>query len=218
MQASPDPKESATSTASQPSERQIDDSVEDTFPASDPPSHGVPGTSSPTDAWPRSTKQEIELWRVVVTDVVDTAFRKPCSMPGRWTTEGTSVVYAADSIATAILEYLAHLDGDPPSPLYLAKATVPGTLTLVAAGLPSTWRSPDYQPEVQAIGDEWADARSSLVLEVPSAVCPGAFNYLVNPMHEDARQLKVDNPTSFDLDRRLVQAKRPDRYWAMGAP
>lgn len=199
-------------------DKQIDDSVEARFLASVPLSHGVLGASASTDAWARTNRQQIELWRVVHGRDVDGSFRRPCSKPGRWSNELTPVLYAADSSATAILEYLAHLKVDPPPPLFLVRGTVPGELTRVASDLPSTWRSTEYKSEVQAIGDAWAQSGSSLVLEVPSAVCPGAHNYLVNAMHEDARRIVIDAPIRFELDRRLVRTRERDRYWTMGAP
>jgi len=195
-----------------PFDRRIDDSLEDTFSGSYAQSLNAPGTSAPTDASPCFAKEELELWRVVKDEDLATAFRRPCSKPGRWSTEGAPVIYAADSSATALLEYLAHLDDAPPSLLYLAKAILPGDLALAASALPSTWCSSEYQPEVQAVGNDWSHSRNSLVLQVPSAVCPGSSNYLINTMHEDTRRIIVGEPTSFELDRRLFRGVQRDRY------
>ena len=208
--SAPDTEATPNAGVAPPEEQQIDNAVEDSFPASDPPSHSVPGTSAPTEAWLQSSMAEIELWRVVEAKDIEGAFRRPCANAGRWSTQGTPVIYAAGASSTALLEYLAHMESEPSSALFLIRGRVPGQLTLVAGGLPSTWHDIDYRPEVQAIGDAWAAHRSSLIMEVPSVLCPGAFNYLINPMHEDARQIEVSDPISLKIDRRLVrQAKGP---------
>jgi RES domain-containing protein len=70
--------------------------------------------------------------------------------------------------------------------------------------LPADWRSLPAPPELQTIGDRWAPARSSLVLEVPSAVIPMQTNYLINREHPDFSSLVFSPPRPFELDLRLL--------------
>jgi RES domain-containing protein len=39
-----------------------------------------------------------------------------------------------------------------------------------------------------------------VVLEVPSVVIPGAFNYLLNPAHPDFGAIKATDPKPFSFD------------------
>jgi RES domain-containing protein len=70
--------------------------------------------------------------------------------------------------------------------------------------LPPDWNQRPYRSQIRAIGDDWALARRSLGLQVPSAVCPPEENVIINPCHEDFSRLVVAARTPFPLDDRLV--------------
>ncbi len=126
---------------------------------------------------------------------------------GRWNSKGTRVVYMADYPAAAILEQLVQTSSVASFPTYyLFRVSLPERLVTVAnpTTIPSTWRDPTRHPAVQAIGDGWAKARTSLALQVPSTVAPHHVNYLVNPMHPDFPTLTIPSPERFVLDPRLL--------------
>ncbi len=54
------------------------------------------------------------------------------------------------------------------------------------------------------IGDTWVATRTSLALQVPSAVAPHHVNYLLNPAHPDFPTLTIAAPEPFALDPRLL--------------
>ena len=56
---------------------------------------------------------------------------------------------------------------------------------------------------VRSIGDEWAVKRSSLVLEVPSAVIPVEKNFVINPLHVAFLKLVKGKPIPLPIDDRL---------------
>ncbi|MEO6970098.1 MAG: RES family NAD+ phosphorylase, partial [Chthoniobacterales bacterium] len=66
------------------------------------------------------------------------------------------------------------------------------------------WRTSPPEPANLAIGDEWAKARGSLILAVPSAIIPEEVNFLLNPAHPDFRRVKIPKPVPFHFDPRLV--------------
>jgi RES domain-containing protein len=70
--------------------------------------------------------------------------------------------------------------------------------------LPTNWRDAPPPPQLQEIGNEWLASRSSVVLEVPSAVTPEESNYLLNPQHPDFASVDIGEPREFVPDLRLL--------------
>ena len=127
--------------------------------------------------------------------------------PGRWNDEGQPAVYAAPTIAMAVLETAAHVD-DAGLPLnkYLVRILVPDKIwaarvVLDVARLPVTWASiPAGRASVQA-GSDWLRSLSSALLEVPSVIVPEESAVVVNPMHPEARQLTAKSIRLFEYNR-----------------
>ena len=74
---------------------------------------------------------------------------------------------------------------------------------LETAALPRNWQSHPAPSRLQSLGDEWLDAVSSAVLQVPSAVIPEESNFLLNPAHPDIREVKLVSMGAFMYDSRL---------------
>lgn len=148
-------------------------------------------------------------WRITTTADPDRAFSGDGARlrGGHWNSKGTRVVYAADYPAAAILEQLVQTSSVASLPIYnLFRVTLPEALVSVVDSntLPGTWREPERDPAVQAIGDTWVARRTSLALRVPSAVAPHHVNYLFNPAHPDFPTLTIAAPERFALDPRLL--------------
>lgn len=73
------------------------------------------------------------------------------------------------------------------------------------AGLPATWEESPPPAAAQRIGDVWLAGAASAVLQVPSAVMPVEWNYLLNPAHPDFRRIKIGSETPIQLDPRLIK-------------
>ena len=73
--------------------------------------------------------------------------------------------------------------------------------------LPADWNVVVGHPACQKIGVSWTKAASSPVLEVPSAVIPQESNYLINPAHPDAQQIRVVEESPFQFDERLPELR-----------
>lgn len=151
-------------------------------------------------------------WRITTTPDPDRAFSGDGarSRGGRWNSKGTRVVYTADYPAAAILEQLVQVSSVASLPIYiLFRVTLSETLVSVvdSSTLPGTWRDPGRDPAVQAIGDAWVARRTSLALQVPSAIAPHHVNYLLNPAHPDFATLTIAAPERFGLDPRLLSPR-----------
>jgi RES domain-containing protein len=148
-------------------------------------------------------------WRITTTPDPDRAFSGDGARTrgGRWNSKGTRLVYAADYPAAAVLEQLVQTSSVASLPIYnLFRVTLPAPMVSVIDSntLPGTWRDPERDPAVQAIGDTWVAKRTSLALQVPSAVAPHHVNYLLNPAHPDFATLTIAAPERFALDPRLL--------------
>lgn len=127
---------------------------------------------------------------------------------GRWSSEGSAVVYLASSLSLAALEYLVHVDvADVPQDLVALAVEVPDDTSIEAvdaATLPDGWRVIADHPACVAHGDAWMEAARSLLLQVPSAIVPHESNYLFNPAHSGAARARVASSTPFAFDPRLL--------------
>lgn len=127
---------------------------------------------------------------------------------GRWCRPGTRVVYTAEHLSLAMIEYLAHLDATrPPKDLMLAIADIPDdvpVMRLTPADLPATWRSYPAPDALQTIGDRFAQELKACVLVVPSVLATTDSNWILNPAHPDFSRIMVGSPKPFDYDPRFT--------------
>ena len=124
---------------------------------------------------------------------------------GRWNSPGVRMVYASQSLELAVLEILVHLQTVHPLAAYVVY-TLEFDASLLAdlsEELPGHWRDFPAPVPLQQIGDRWIAERTSVVLEVPSAVLPSESNYLFNPEHNEFQRVNCLGPTKLDLDPRL---------------
>jgi RES domain-containing protein len=149
----------------------------------------------------------ITLWRISKhNDLVGLGGEKT---DGRWhaLARGKRIVYLSEHPALALIEVLANLKGNPrlfPDTYQLMKVNSPQGVTvntLVPNILESDWR--ENEKETRAAGDSWLAAGNSALLAVPSAPSPESTNYLLNPLHPDAKTLKIEWCKTIQYDKRL---------------
>ncbi len=195
-----------TTSDDSPAERArcLDEALEDSFPASDPPAMTSPTAATPSDEVIADGPggAPLRVYRVVEAGQAAEPFA-PSDSGGRWSPPGKPCVYASLSPAAAMLEYLAHLEGEPPGELMLAVATVPPGTVLSETNEPSTWQELPYRHEVQQVGAAWLESGRSLALRVPSALCNGESNVLLNPGHEGFAGLQLQELRPTRVDPRL---------------
>lgn len=182
--------------------RLLDNALSDSFPASDPPSMTSPIAATPSAEYVAGEHGPLRIYRVVEPHEAAAPFA-PLAGGGRWTHAGVDCVYASLTPATALLEYLVHLEGRTPKDLLMAIGEVPTGAVLAEANEPSTWSALPYRDEVRQVGDEWIRSKRSLALRVPSAVCMDACNVLLNPHHPAFSTLELVALRPIALDERL---------------
>ena len=95
--------------------RCLDEALDGTFPASDPPAMTSPMAATPSaDLVVDASTAPLRVHRVIEPGQATEPFA-PATRGGRWSPPGRACVYASLSPAGAMLEYLAHNpDGAPP--------------------------------------------------------------------------------------------------------
>lgn len=125
----------------------------------------------------------------------------------RWNSKGTALIYCADSRALAMAEVAVHLSlGLLPKDYEIVELEIPGDVplrSLASVDLPAGWNSFPHLLQTQRIGDKFVAEAESCVLQVPSAVVPGDFNYLLNPAHPDFERIQLKSRVAFPFDARL---------------
>ena len=125
----------------------------------------------------------------------------------RWNSKGTALIYCADSRALAMAEVAVHLSlGLLPKDYEMVELEIPDDVSLrslAPANLPVGWNSFPHLLQTQRIGDEFVAAAENCVLQVPSAVVPGDFNYLLNPAHPDFERIQIKSRVDFPFDSRF---------------
>jgi len=149
-------------------------------------------------------------WRIVQTHVADRAFTGEGAhrYGGRVNSKGFAVVYTSSSISLAILEVLVHIQIYDILEEYVyipVEFDQKLSLALNPDELPDNWNKDPSPQAIKQIGDNWVESRTSVILEIPSAIAPTEKNYLLNPAHPDFRKLNFGSSTKFEFDPRLIK-------------
>ena len=152
--------------------------------------------------------QLVPVYRVVAADRAAGAFAREHNLAGgRWSSPGNAAIYAAQSAAGAVLEYLAHMEQERPEALVLVQGQLPVAELAQPGPLPARWRDTPYRDEVRAFGDDWLRAGQAVALSLPSVLCELSRNLLINPDHPRMGRLELVQVHAFTLDPRLVFPK-----------
>lgn len=128
---------------------------------------------------------------------------------GRWNPKGVNLLYTAEHISLACMEYLVHnihvmIGAD----ICLTKIRIPDSaspLTLNAHSLPPDWMEKSYIPDsTQNVGLDFVNTGEYYLLKIPSIIVPDEFNYLLNPLHPDHSKTHIEEVIDpFIMDERL---------------
>jgi RES domain-containing protein len=150
----------------------------------------------------------MRVWRICSAESAEQAFSGEATLSAaRWHREGCKIVYASQSLSLAALEFWVHLDAHAPAAEYIAaSAEVPDDIAIHhvdEAQLPPGWQKHPPPGELRDLGTCWLYAGETAVARVPSAVTPGEFNFLLNPIHHEWTRIQVRRPMPFAFDPRM---------------
>jgi len=152
----------------------------------------------------------LRAWRIVKRKHARRAFSGEGARlyGGRWNSPGVALVYTAESQSLAALAMAVHLDSSDLLGSYVVfEVGIDESLVLSIdpSQLPRNWRADPPPKKAREIGDSWAKAGPSAVLQVPSATLPAERNFLLNPRHPDFPRLVFSKPFAFHFDARLAR-------------
>ena len=130
------------------------------------------------------------LWRIASETrqygAADLSGAGAAAKPGRWNAIGEAVLYAAPTIAMAVLETAAHIDdAGLPQNRFVVRIDVPEKM----------WRART------TLGSRWLREGASALLEVPSVIVPEETVVVINTTHRDTARIKVAVGRRFEYQR-----------------
>lgn len=155
----------------------------------------------------------LTAWRLVKARYADAAFDGEGARRygGRWNSPGVALVYAASSRSLAALEILVQASAGSLLAAFVCRGVefdARLARRLAPEELPGDWRAERVPVSTQELGDRWARAKESAVLQVPSAVVPQEANFILNPAHPDFAKVILGPAEPFGFDPRLAAAGR----------
>jgi RES domain-containing protein len=145
----------------------------------------------------------MRIWRI--SNYADLSGIGGTLASGRWHSKGRAILYAAEHPALALLEALVHLDrSELPDRFQLLGIDIPDAIAFPSAPqeLHADWSQ--NAAESRRIGDRWLRDGASLLLRVPTALVPHAWNLLVNPAHPDIAAATIRSVDHAPFDVRLM--------------
>jgi RES domain-containing protein len=143
------------------------------------------------------------LWRI--SNYADLSGQGGLYASGRWHSRGRPILYAAEHPALCLLEMLVHTDyATLPTHYRLLGIQAPGAQVMdipQPATLSASWAS--SVSESRAAGDAFLKS-GQLLLRVPSAIMPHAWNVLINPAASEAALLHLASQEDVPVDPRLT--------------
>jgi len=128
---------------------------------------------------------------------------------GRWNSKSIPMLYTASSRALAMVEIAVHVPlGIVPINYYLTTIEITGQQSILKANItdfPSDWNKSPFIKATQYIGNNFIKENTHLMLQVPSVVVPGDYNYLINPRHSLFKNVQIKNVVPFEFDMRLFK-------------
>ena len=151
------------------------------------------------------------LWRIASETrqygAADLSGAGAAAKPGRCNAIGEAVLYAAPTIAMAVLETAAHIDdAGLPQNRFVVRIDVPekmwrARITLGVDALPVTWTAIPAGRASVGVGSRWIREGASVLLEVPSVIVPEETVVALNATHPEIERLKATVVRRFDYPR-----------------
>jgi RES domain-containing protein len=128
------------------------------------------------------------------------------SYGNRWNSINTHMVYTSGSRSLAMLEVLTRVDlfSDLPDDRLIVTIDIQDAVTigkLDVQTLPATWNSFPPSKLTQTVGDDFIRNAVYPILQVPSSLVKGEFNFLINPFHPAIVHITVVESEPIDLKR-----------------
>ena len=135
---------------------------------------------------------------------------------GRWNSEGNRVVYTAQSLSLATLEYLVHLDVRQLNDYFVSAEAIFPEEIVESLDLSEDRLNTMSVLEFKQIGDRWISENRSAVLRVSSIISQQEYNYLFNHNHPEFDRINFQPTKPFRFDPRLVKQEKINEQAIVG--
>ncbi len=127
---------------------------------------------------------------------------------GRWNYTGYRVLYASESLALAILEYIIKTGAVETklkdlSIAYLEIEDGVSVSEIKIEDLPENWNNYPVPEDLKRLGTDWLISTRSLILRAPAISAPDSFNILINPLHPEFKKVRLLRISEYQPDLRL---------------
>lgn len=127
----------------------------------------------------------------------------------RWNSTGVELVYAAANRSLAMAEVAVHFTlATLPADYVMLTLFIPDDIAmqkLTITDLPAGWNQFPHPSATQAIGDKFVAENKYCLLQIPSVVTKGDYNFLINPHHADFKKIKIVHKEKFPFDNRIFK-------------
>ena len=152
----------------------------------------------------------MEVYRLAREKFAGSLSGKGAAISGaRWNSVGLEMIYTAANRSLAMAEVAVHLTlATLPTDFMMLTIQIPedvSVLELDVEGLPANWSNFPHIAATQKLGDQFVLENRYCVLQVPSAVTRGDYNYLINPGHADFKRIKIIGAEKFPFDHRIFK-------------
>jgi RES domain-containing protein len=112
-------------------------------------------------------------------------------------------------MSLAVLEYFVHLETEEePGDLVAVTAEIPDSVSrihLSESDLPSDWRRSTPPASTSRLGDQFIQKGKYAAMVVPSVIVPSEKNWAINPLHTEAKRIRIRSMESFHFDERMFR-------------
>ena len=127
----------------------------------------------------------------------------------RWNSVGTEIIYTAANRSLAMAEVAVHFSVSTiPDDYVMITIFIPDDISIkkiTVSELPQNWNTFPHPLSTQIVGDKFIFENKYCVLQIPSSVTQGDYNFLVNPNHVDFKKIKITDVVKFTFDQRLFK-------------
>ena len=151
----------------------------------------------------------MQVFRLSRARFADTLSGVGAALKGaRWNSAGIEMVYTAGNRSLAMAEVAVHLSlGMLPDDYMMLTIDIPAEVAIKKIdekALPEDWRVFPFPTSTQKWGDDFVRENAFSVMQVPSVVTQGDYNYLLNPLHKDFPKIKIVDRVPFPFDARMI--------------
>lgn len=129
---------------------------------------------------------------------------------GRWNHKSIPCIYTSESRALSLLEYTVNVNIDEiPRALSVTTLEIPDEDILIIHedSLPGNWKKIPIPSSTKDFGTRSLNAKVKLAIRIPSSVMPDEFNYILNPLHRNSRNIKIIEIRDLVYDVRIKLAE-----------